>query len=212
MSNIGKRFGMLEFTSEITKTKTSGGSVALKIMCRCNCGKERLFRFDKVVSGRTKSCGCAPKGRKSNLHKSVTNSSSGSVSKRLYRMRDAMMSRCFNPKHDSYKNYGGRGITVCDEWVYDSQAFYTWAINNGFRLGLTLDRKDVNGNYNPDNCRLSTVAFQGINRRTNKFITIDGVTKTIGQWASLYGIAPTTVASRFKKYGDYALCLYNMNA
>ena len=101
---------------------------------------------------------------------------------RLNRIWRRMRYRCFTETCDSFKDYGGRGITICNEWN-DFTIFYSWAINNGYRDDLSIDRIDVNGNYCPENCRWTTQSEQMNNRRNNHFITYQGKTKTISQWA-----------------------------
>jgi hypothetical protein len=110
-----------------------------------------------------------------------------------------MKRRCFNPNNKRYERYGGRGITVCDEWIYDFQAFYDWATQNGYDESLTLDRIDVNGNYTPNNCRWITAREQQSNTSRNHYITIDGITKTISEWAREYNISPDVIKDRIKK-------------
>ena len=108
-----------------------------------------------------------------------------------------MRGRCLNPKHRGYKNYGGRGITLCDEWL-DKQVFLRWALKNGYQPHLTLDRKDVNGPYSPENCRWTTTRIQNQNKRSNKILTHDGVSLCVAQWARRLGISPHTLSSRIK--------------
>lgn len=96
--------------------------------------------------------------------------------------------RCFYENHYAYKDYGGRGITICDEWKNDFSTFYEWSIANGYSIGLTLDRIDVNGNYEPSNCRWATWKEQGNNRRNNVLLTFKGKTKTLAEWADDIGI------------------------
>ena len=101
--------------------------------------------------------------------------------KRWYWILRGMLSRCENPKSASYKNYGGKGISVCEEW-HDPKVFYKWAIENGYTDELTIDRIDNNGNYCPENCRWATYKEQANNTNRNITIEIGGVTKTAGQW------------------------------
>ena len=82
-----------------------------------------------------------------------------------------------------YKDYGGRGITVCDEWKHDFKNFYNWAMDNGYKEGLTIDRIDVNGNYTPDNCRWATLKQQGNNKRNTVYLTYEGKTRSLSEWA-----------------------------
>ena len=110
-----------------------------------------------------------------------------------------MLHRCENEKHFAYKDYGGRGITVCEEW-HSFNTFFEWAISSGFSLGLTLDRIDVNKGYEPSNCKWATRKEQGNNRRTNTLITFNGKTQTMAQWAEEIGITRHTLWARLRKY------------
>lgn len=117
-----------------------------------------------------------------------------------------MRRRCCNPKDDGYKNYGGRGIKVCDEWLNDYSAFRTWAYNNGYDETLpkgecTIDRVDVNGDYCPDNCRWANKETQANNTRRNRKVTLNGETKSIRQWIRILGIGKSTVYYRIKEMG-----------
>lgn len=123
----------------------------------------------------------------------------GGYGTRLYEIWRSLKKRCLNPKTEQYSNYGGRGITVCDEWRDSFQAFYDWAMANGYRDDLTLDRIDGNGNYEPSNCRWATWKEQQNNRRNNHFITYNGETKTLKQWSEQVGIDWDILYSRLKK-------------
>ena len=101
----------------------------------------------------------------------------------------AMKERCYNSKCEAYHNYGGRGIIVCDEWLHNFKAFYDWSITNGYRDDLTIDRIDVNGNYEPSNCRWVTRLTQANNQRTNHLITYKGETHTMAEWAKIKHIS-----------------------
>ena len=118
--------------------------------------------------------------------------------KRLITIRHSMYCRCYYPSTNGYERYGGRGIKICDEWINNPQSFYDWAINNGYQKNLTLDRIDVNGNYEPSNCRWATKEEQDNNRRTNRKITYKGETKTLSQWCRKYNIGKTTLSDRLK--------------
>lgn len=107
-----------------------------------------------------------------------------------------MRDRCNNPNNKSFKHYGGRGIKVCKEWDKDFMNFYTWAMDNGYKEGLTLDREEVNGNYEPSNCSWKTNLEQQRNRRNNHYVTINGETKTISEWSEISGIPPKTLRHR----------------
>lgn len=113
-----------------------------------------------------------------------------------------MRKRCYKPNSNCYKNYGGRGITVCDEWNgKDGQKnFYKWAIENGYKKGMSIDRIDNNGNYTPENCRWATPKTQAYNRSTNSYITIHGKTQTVSEWADEIGISRGAMQNRLR-YG-----------
>lgn len=123
----------------------------------------------------------------------------GKSNTRIHTIWKNMNYRCKNPHHTTFHNYGGRGISVCPEWQRSFQAFYDWAIANGYSADLTLDRKDTNGNYTPDNCRWATKKTQAENRRTKIVIVINGVPKSILQLAKENGLKPATVRRRYDR-------------
>ena len=155
-------------------------------LCRCDCGNEVVIQRNSFVCKKIKSCGCLRK-ETSRLN-AIKSSKHNDSFTPLYHSWCCMKARCNYPKDKSYKNYGGRGITVCEEWENSYIAFREWSINNGYREGLTIDRIDVNGNYEPSNCRWVDVKRQENNRRNNRYITIDGETHTMTEWAEKYGI------------------------
>lgn len=115
---------------------------------------------------------------------------------RLYCIFGAVKSRCYNKNNKRYKDYGGRGIAVCDEWKDDFMSFYNWAILNGYNDTLTIDRIDVNGNYEPSNCRWVTPKQQARNRRSNRNYTINGETHCLKEWCEIVGLNYRTVQYR----------------
>lgn len=121
------------------------------------------------------------------------------MNKRLYSIWHNMKSRCYYRKSEKYKDYGGRGIIVCDEWRNNFQAFYDWAMSHGYADDLTIDRKDVNGNYEPSNCRWVTQKEQHNNTRKNHYITYNGETKTAAEWARQYGIHRCVLNNRIRR-------------
>lgn len=121
-------------------------------------------------------------------------------SERLYHIWNGMIHRCNDESCYSYKNYGGRGISICDKWL-DFSTFYEWAIENGYENNLTIERIDVNGGYCPQNCTWVTKSEQNRNKRDNRMITVNGVTKLMCDWASIYGIKIQTLSNRINIYG-----------
>lgn len=126
----------------------------------------------------------------------------GRKSTRLYRIYNNMKSRCYNSRFPSYKNYGGRGISICPEWLEDFIVFRDWAIDNGYRDDLSIDRIDNNGDYEPNNCRWVTPYVQSNNTRRNHYITLAGKTLTLKEWADHFGISEKTVRDRIKRGWD----------
>jgi len=123
------------------------------------------------------------------------------VASPLYNSWQNMKQRTINPKHHEYVNYGLRGIKVCSVWKNDFRAFYEWAMNNGYKKGLTIDRINVNGDYEPSNCRWLSMADQQMNKRTTVYVEYKNKTKTLKQWALDVGI-PYTILNqrRFAKW------------
>ena len=115
---------------------------------------------------------------------------------RLYSIYKGMKDRCRYKSNDNYNRYGGRGIRVCEEWLSDFMSFYNWALKNGYKDNLTLDRIDSNGNYEPSNCRWQTYKEQANNTRRNHFITFNNETHTLTQWAEKIGMKRSTLSNR----------------
>ena len=113
-----------------------------------------------------------------------------------------MKQRCLNPKCSLFKNYGGRGISICEEWVESYEEFKKWAMVSDYKNHLTIDRINVNGNYEPSNCRWATPKEQSNNKRNNHYVTYKGETHTISEWADILEIPYTCFASRFKRTKD----------
>lgn len=121
---------------------------------------------------------------------------------RLYSVWHNMKSRCYNPKASHYAQYGGRGITVCPEWRDSFEAFRDWALANGYRDDLTIDRKDNDGPYSPENCRWADMYCQNNNTRKNNYITYKGETKTASEWAREYGLHRCVLNNRIRRGWD----------
>ena len=159
---IGQRFGRLTVTKRAGSDKSCRNAIW---ECKCDCGSVSLVTTGHLTSGHTRSCGCLKKeivndGQFKQLH--------GKSHSRQYSIWAGMKARCSYPKDCKYHLYGGRGITVCDEWRNSFKAFYDWAMANGYRDDLTHDRIDSNGNYEPSNCRWATYSEQNKNRRKYK--------------------------------------------
>lgn len=177
----GLRFGRLLVIRFYNHSRTPGGKCYRLWLCLCNCGKESIVPQGDLEHHRSTSCGCRSKECLS--FRTKHGFSSSKSQHRLYSTHEGMMSRCNNPKSSGYYLYGARGIKVCDRW----RSFVNFIEDMGptWREGLTLDRKDVNGNYEPSNCKWSTDREQANNRRCNRYITILGITRTFSEWCRL---------------------------
>lgn len=184
----GQRFGRLVVVKRVDHEKKGQA----RWLCRCDCGKEKVVQSYDLRSGNTQSCGCQ---RQENF----THIVHGHSRKRVYAIWKGMKSRCFNENRKCYKDYGGRGITVCDEWKDDFEVFYDWAMANGYSDDLTIDRKDSDGNYDPSNCRWADTLTQANNKGRNVFLEYNGETHTIAEWSRITGINAATIYNRVKK-------------
>ena len=172
---IGKKFGLL---TVISQRESKNGKRMWE--CKCDCGTTVSISTDRLKSGHTKSCGCVagrPGGKSPGWKGTV-----------VYSRWQAMKKRCYQVGTEGYENYGGRGIKVCDEWKNNPSAFCEWALENGFSEELTLDRKDVNGDYCPENCKWSTKTEQNRNKRNNHFVTYNGKKITLSEYSEITGI------------------------
>lgn len=195
---IGERFGRWTVVKLDGYDKSGKNTMFL---CKCDCGKTRRVLRNSLLRGLSKSCGCLCKEIQSELHNGKSFVVKHNLSNsRIYHIWASMKGRCYNNNDNAYKDYGARGITVCDEWKNDFMSFYNWAMNNGYHDDLTIDRIDVNGDYKPSNCRWATFKEQQNNRRNNNYVTIGNVTKTFSDWCETYGINRRTAYRRLE-YG-----------
>lgn len=146
----------------------------IKWLCKCKCGNTKIIAACDLIRGHTSSCGC----KKFESH----NKKHGLKHTRLYDIWSTMKARCHREGSTTYSHYGARGITVCDEWRNDFMSFYNWAMSNGYSDDLTIDRKDTNKNYCPENCRWATMVEQSNNRNTTIRIKYLGVEKPLADW------------------------------
>ena len=192
----GQRFGRLVVES-FAGTNKSRESLWL---CNCDCGKQITTRGSSLKNGETKSCGCFQRELSKRIAKEKF-TTHGKNETRLYGIWQKMINRTENPDQHHFEYYKGRGIKVCEEWRNSFQAFYDWAVSNGYRDNLTIDRIDVNGDYCPENCKWSTAKEQARNKRSNVKLTYHGETRILVEWAERTGIKFSTLWARIFVYG-----------
>lgn len=166
--------------------------------CLCDCGNYKRVSGNKLRSGNTSSCGCFQREYRLS---GVANKKHGKTNSKLYVIWINMKARCRNPKNSMYKNYGGRGILICDEWAESFEAFMKWANDHNYSDGLSIERINVNGNYEPNNCKWIKPVEQYLNRTDSHMVTAYGRTQTIKEWSAESGIKYDTIERRINAYG-----------
>ena len=187
----GLKFGRL---TVIQRSGTKNGHVAW--LCKCDCGKTVVTIGNLLKSGKSKSCGCKKIETCGDTHRIH-----GKSNTRLYIAWQHMKQRCRNTQNDRYKYYGGRGISICDDWM-QFEPFEQWALSNGYEDELTIDRIDVNGDYCPENCRWVTWETQQNNKRNNNIIEAFGEKRTLAEWSKISGVNRTTIQKRINVCGQ----------
>lgn len=187
----GQKFGRL---TVIERAENRGNQTMW--FCRCECGNAKVIAGNALKGGATVSCGCYQKEMTSKKHKTH-----GGTGTRLHRIWQNMKARCYRKSAREYENYGGRGITVCKEWLHSFQAFYDWAMENGYADNLTIDRIKNDGNYCPENCRWITNKEQQNNRRDNVVYEFNGQSKNLSEWSEELGICYKTLQKRIREWG-----------
>lgn len=179
----GLKFGKL--TVESVAESRNGH---LYWLCICECGGSKIVRGSHLLSGNVRSCGCI-----------VARKTHGGTGTRLWNIWIQMRQRCSYQNAPNYHRYGGRGIAVCEEWENSFEAFRNWALANGYRDDLTIDRKDNDGHYCPENCRWTTRKVQSNNTKRNRVLTLNGEEHTLSEWAEALSINPGTLSSRVNR-------------
>jgi hypothetical protein len=199
---VGKKYGNLTVLRDDFYVYYKSGKCK-KGLFKCDCGALKEIRMSSVVKGETSSCGCIFLAKLSQR-----NTKHGLSKHPLYRKWLSMKNRCYIKSNVEYKNYGGRGISVCDEWKDDFKAFFDWSINNGYSEKLTIDRVDVNGNYSPYNCVYIPMHQQYNNRTDSFFITIGDVRKTITEWSRVSGNKVSSIRRKIYKGVEPSVAVY----
>lgn len=193
----GQNFGRL---SVIERARSSESGRA-RWRCRCICGNEIITDAYSLRSGATRSCGCLQKEVAAATSRKYIRTHNQKNS-RLYNIWSGIKGRTGNPAHQRYSDYGGRGIAVCPEWRNSFETFRDWSLSNGYRDDLSIDRKDNDGPYSPENCHWISRLDQANNKRNNRLIEFNGEIHTLAEWAKITGINYYTLKTRFSRGWD----------
>lgn len=179
----GRRFGRLKVLNFVERKDSH-----TYWRCKCDCGNEIVTSTSNLRGKSSRSCGCLKREGNNSKHKKSNT--------RLYNIWCCMKQRCYYSKNPSYKNYGKKGITVCEDWLKSFENFYQWSMKNGYQDDLSIDRIDNDKGYSPQNCKWSTKKEQNNNTSKNRYITFCGETLTLSQWAEKQGINKNTLKNR----------------
>lgn len=186
----GQKFGRL---TVIERAESKNKHTMWK--CKCTCGNVAIVDSGNLRSKHSTSCGCF------NVETvKEKNTKHGKHGERIYRIWKNMKTRCSCKSVTEYSHYGGKGITVCEEWKNSFEAFYNWSIANGYAENLSIDRIDNEKAYSPDNCRWADIATQANNKSNNRLITYKGKTQTLAQWSKELNINYAKLQARINKY------------
>lgn len=189
---MGRKFDMTgQVFGEWTVLQRAGKATSgnYKWLCRCSCGTVKEVDGNSLRSGKSTRC----------RHCIIPHNKTKYSGDPIQTIWSGMKQRCYDKKQSHYHLYGGRGISICDEWISNPVEFYRWAYANGYKRGLSIDRIDNNKGYYPENCRFIKKEEQSSNRRTNRYITIDGEVDIMTGWCRRFGISRNTVKSRIAR-------------
>lgn len=195
----GMKFGRLTVVSRDNSYYGRGSHTYW--LCKCDCGNTTKVRTDALKSGSVVSCGCYHSEISSDIASKI-NFKHGLSRSRLFRIWKNIQTRCYNQKCPAFSNYGGRGISMCEEWKNDFLSFFLWSTNNGYEPGLEIDRIDNNGPYAPGNCRWITRKENCRNRRNNYQVEVNGVVyQSAAEAAEKLNIFSSSLNNQIKKHG-----------
>ena len=190
--DVGMKFEKWEVIEKLNSRDKNGLSL---VLCRCECGTIRVVACTRLTQGHTNSCGCQ------SIKRTIeTKTIHGCSYEKTYDTWQNMMRRCYKSNNSAYKNYGERGIVVCEEWK-NVKNFISWCNENPRPEGFTLDRINNKEGYSPSNCKWSSHKEQSCNRRSNFLITYNGTTKTLSQWSEFLEISEWMTKKHFKEMG-----------
>lgn len=185
----GIRFGRLTVVKRVPNLPNSSQT---RWECLCDCGKVSYVSKANLMNGNSKSCGCYFKEIWVANQKKPTHGQSRTL---LYKKWVSMKRRCYDKNNDRYQHYGAKGINICKEW-FEFVNFYKWAMSNGYSEKFTIDRIDVCGNYEPNNCRWVTIKEQNRNKTTTVYVELNGEKKSLGEWSEILNLPMSTLVSR----------------
>lgn len=184
---VGARFGRLIVIERLPNKK--GGKA--QWLCKCDCGNNIVVITAELNNGHVQSCGCLRREGRKPIH--------GLARSKIDSIYHSMLGRCYNSKDRYYKDYGGRGISVCEEWRNRPKVFFDWAFANGYKEGLSIERKDVNGNYEPSNCCWIELKKQAENKTNTIYIIVDGCRVRLLDFAKSQGVCYSTAYDRYRR-------------
>lgn len=194
----GMKFGRL-YVVGISRKAQSGKRERYYWKCKCDCGNIKEVRTDSLTSGYVQSCGCLK--NEQNQINLVKNHRHKLSNTNLWHVYYGILRRCYNVENKRYQDYGGRGITVCDEWKNSFDEFARWAFDNGYEKGLQIDRIDNNGNYEPNNCRWVDIKHNCRNRGSNVLVEYEGKMITIVELSEILNQPYKEIYYKYRKYG-----------
>lgn len=197
--NTGDKFGMLTVLCETEPNITPCGTIQRKFECQCDCGNIVVRSMSTLLHTMADKANCGCSGFSIGDYKRKYQPNE--IKHFLYSTWSGIKQRCYDKNSTNYASYGGRGITMCDEWRKDYLSFKEWSEAHGARKGLTIDRIDNNGNYCPENCRWVDIITQANNTRANRIIEYNGIKHTVMEWSRLTGVNEGTIRSRIDKHG-----------
>lgn len=182
--HVGTKFGKWTVVSGVYRKQHGSNPKRTRahLTVKCDCGAERQVQVDTLVRGRSTQCRACGNASQDRSHRRTH----GYSRHPIYGVYCQMIHRCYRPENNRFYLYGARGITVCDEWRENRVSFFEWAMAHGWEPGLEIDRKDNDGNYEPNNCHFVTRKANTRNRRTNRLFEIDGITKTLAEWCEIH--------------------------
>ena len=181
----GQKYGKLTIIKEVSPIGSKR-----RILCKCDCGNIKEYSMDRVIHGRTQSCGCL----RNEMFLTRRNNNGTSIypkeatASKLYKIWNSMKCRCYTISSGAYFKYGAKGIRMCDEWKNDFMTFYNWALANGYSDEMTIDRIDYRGNYEPSNCRWADIRTQANNKSNVRKYEYSGELHTMTEWSEIMNI------------------------